>query len=183
MEWGHLQSVIQLAAALNALFLSFREIRNQSIQREEDAWDRQTPLHTQVTDDTLLQDLLANRLNTKEIEDDYKKREPIIGLMCATSLIVNIVLLIVSSYFYSTKFEGIWAPFFVILIWSLGFIPVLWGVFENLRLVHKLDYRVKPRREKLDQRLVTHVSSKSRAAAARSFLANDVQGLWPGKKP
>ena len=160
MIWGELQSVIQLAAALNAIYISLRDIRNPYVRSEERAL---LDLSSKITD-MEMKGVPGDRTNltrAAELLSDiyvehhrlialFDNADRIIGRICAAAIFIYIVLLIISSFCYGCAINLVFAFFVAVL----GFLPITIGFGLNIRLVRQIRRFVPHERRKVEAELV-----------------------------
>jgi hypothetical protein len=156
MLWSEAQSVIQLAAALNAIYLSLREIRNPYVRNEQDALSSQDrdvrelfqklPPALQTEGVALRNCVLDNQVLFQSKLHSFNRADAILGAICAILIVIYVILLIVSAFKAHDTIGEIWA--YVINI--AGFLPVLAGLLLNLALIDNLKDTVAAARHRAD---------------------------------
>ena len=110
MTWGEMQSVIQLAAALNAIYLALRDVRNPYVRSEEKALTQisstireRIGAATENTEKQYLREIasLANNVNATfgGAMREFDKKDSRVGLACVVFVFLYIILLIISGFF------------------------------------------------------------------------------------
>jgi hypothetical protein len=171
MKWGEVQSVIQLAVALNTIYLSLKDIRSPTVRNEQDALnrtgDRLRRLRETVTSvhnnpDYLLilrkfTDLsisFRERLEIFEMSDRYTR------FWCLFIIVLYTALLVVSAYLYNKSIDELFShstdrEIMIAMICVIGFVPISWGLATNIRLIGDLKRTTTVKRQEIDGDLVT----------------------------
>ncbi len=169
MIWAELQSVIQLTVALDAIYLALREIRNPYVRTEERAlaniYSTITERIGKETNEAEKDSLgsislsLANVYTTFTGElQAFDRKDSVVGTFCVFSIVIYIILLIVSSFFYSAEVNFIFA--FIVSVF--GFLPIAIGFGFNLLLVRTINWRVRDLRLEIESRLVPREGSQEK---------------------
>jgi hypothetical protein len=150
MTWGEAQSVIQLAAALNAIYLGLRDIRNPYVRREQEAVAEQVFAWKRTPDAQLGMTINNNQANLTTILDNFDRIDKYIGAACAVFVVIYVVILIVSAFQYGHSMSIAWA----ILISVVGFVPIFVGFVLNIKLVCDLNRSIAPARQAIERQLI-----------------------------
>lgn len=174
MIWGELQSVIQLASALNAIYLGLYDIRNPYVRSEEKSLNS---LSSAITD------RIAKATNDRErdaiapIASDlgdlhatfagelkaFDTKDTWVGKACLIAVFTYIILLIVSGFFYNSQVDFLTT----VSISTLGFLPITAGLWLNVSLVRRMSERVRKRRFDIEIQLVPKSSPPVSPAPGR----------------
>jgi hypothetical protein len=149
MTWGEAQSVIQLAAALNAIYLGLKDIRSPYVRREQQAqadqvseWRKRAANATEI-----LRAINDNQVRLTTTLDAFDRRDRHVGIACLAAVAVYVLLLICSAYFYKDEMSNILA--FVVVV--AGFVPIACGTILNIALVRDLESSVAAKRREIDE--------------------------------
>jgi hypothetical protein len=153
VNWGDLQSVVQLAVALNTIYLSLKDIRTPAVRNEQDALGRirQDLANVREHSDRLSEPLKNNLGKTSRRYTDlfvqftdrinrFDDQDAQVRVLCLISIILYIFLLIGTTFFYNSKIEDIFTCPIISksiesVICLLGFLPITYGLWINLELV------------------------------------------------
>jgi protein-S-isoprenylcysteine O-methyltransferase Ste14 len=155
MKCGELQSVIQLSVALNAIYVGLRDISNPHVRREDQAlvdqaetWKKTrgpAEIGAAINDNKVL-------LTTKLYS--FRRLDFHVGRSCLTFIIVYVVLLVLTSFYYEDTLN----KYVAILIAVAGFLPITVAFVLHSWLVRDLRATVGVNREKIERQLVKAVA-------------------------
>jgi hypothetical protein len=158
MEWGEAQSVIQLAAALNAIYLGLRDIRNPYVRREQERLAQQAAEWKRLADSVPIpsQDLSQagraitdNQFSLTNKLHDFDRTDWPVGVSSAVFIALYIALLIVSAFCYHKTIAN-WLSY---IICFAGYVPIGLGFLLNVLLILNLKSSVAARRREIDRQL------------------------------
>lgn len=160
MSWGEIQSVIQLVAALNAIYISLLEIRNPYVRSEEKALSLLSSAiieRNKGADESEKANLRNITTSYNDVRTRYStaiatfdKTDSWIGIACAITVFIYIILLIISSFCYQSQICTICA----LVICIVGFIPITVGFFLNIRLIRTIKQIVTKERIEIEARMI-----------------------------
>lgn len=161
LRWGEMQSVLQLAVALNAIYLGLRDIRNPHVRSEEKALlDVSNTLKVRADNAGSIEE--RDRLGAQRDSLSaayaifagellsFDKKNSWVGRACLTFIVSYIVLLIYSSYNYGMSVNNIVG----VVIQVFGFIPISLGFILNVLLVRAIKKRVRTLRLDIEEHLI-----------------------------
>ncbi|MBK1624386.1 hypothetical protein [Afifella marina] len=146
-----MQSVIQLAAAMNTIYLGLHEIRTPAVRHEEDAlrelsliWESISPrsldIGARINDATgLLQDRVGR----------FRDKDETVAAACVVTVGLYVALLIVAAFFARFEIPNLLA--FGICV--SGFLPILAALVLNLALRADLRHGIRPKRAEIERLL------------------------------
>jgi len=163
MTWGDLQSVIQLAAALNSIYLGLFDIRNPFVTAEQRALERFAAAvrlkRREIGDDPDAKLAMSGILTSAtDLNTNFSQRMsafdakdgPVAGF-CIVAVFAYITLLIISSFKYQDPIGAGCA----LVIAVAGYLPITAGLILNLRLVSDLKSTVRRDRRAAETRLAS----------------------------
>ncbi|MDQ0325984.1 hypothetical protein J2R99_001853 [Rhodopseudomonas julia] len=154
-----MQSVIQLAAAMNTIYLGLHEIRTPAVRHEEDAlrelsqiWDSMSPrsldIGARINDATgLMQDRIGR----------FRDKDETVAAACAVTVGLYVAFLLVATFFAQLEIPNLLAFWICVS----GFLPILAALVLNLALRADLRDTIKPRRAEIERLLAEMRTSKA----------------------
>jgi hypothetical protein len=149
MTWGDFQSVLQILLGLNIAFYAFKDIRTGKINRiyadanwlrevTEDLQDRVIDQGSTVSNGkaNLRDKVIAFRNGLESFESPRnERREDLFSLAAVIFAILAYVLLVISSYLYSSNLNG----WFALLISVIFLMPAGKLLYYNLQSVDRVN--------------------------------------------
>lgn len=161
MTWGEIQSVIQLAVALNAIYLALRDIRNPYVRSEEKAITKLLSTITErigkATEQAEKDELGKISASLTDIYATFAgelyafdRKDSWVGKACVGTVFIYIILLIVSSFLFNTDVNYV----FALIICVIGFLPITIGFGFNVSIVRTIQRDVRQQRLDIEPQLI-----------------------------
>jgi hypothetical protein len=158
MKWGEARLVIQLAVALNAIYLSLRDIRGPEVRREQQMLDASAAMFISAKPvdaaaarhvSEILAQVNTTRVALNTLVLKFEKDDRGVGSFCVGCVLGYVILLVVSAFYYDTTL-------YTLAAWCLciaGFLPIGIGFALNILLVRKIRSEVTKETADIDRRL------------------------------